>query len=113
MGKIWCYLIIISMLIVLPAGCSKLRDEQKPLYETITTSQQTYIYEKSVPRSARIETLKEGERLVVLQEPKNRWLQVRTPSGAIGWVETRDVLNHEHFEEWESLSKKIKGIEPQ
>src|SRR5438477_2177869 len=113
MSKIWYRLAIFFLLVVAGAGCKAIKRQQQILYETITVSPQTYVRESSTIRSQRLETLKEGERLAVLQEPKNRWLQVRTPSGMIGWIESRDALRREYFEEWDKLSKKLESQKAQ
>ncbi|MEW6734345.1 MAG: SH3 domain-containing protein [Acidobacteriota bacterium] len=113
MSKMWHKLIIFCLLLV-SVGCDTIKSESPILYETITTSRQTYVCNKPALRGAqRIETLKEGERIVVLQEPKNRWLQVRTPSGTIGWVESRDVLKRANFDEWQKLIKQMETLVPQ
>jgi hypothetical protein len=109
----WYRLAIFSLLIVLGMGCKAIQSEPEVLYETITVSKQTYVHEKPQLRSTRLETLKEGERLSVLLEPKNKWLQVRIPSGIIGWIESRDALRREYFDEWDKLSKKLEGQKPQ
>lgn len=108
-------LAILLLSVVALCACDRFNIKSEPsvLYETITISRQTYVYDKAVLRAQRLETLKEGERLQVLLEPKNRWLQVRTPSGMIGWIESRDALRQEYFQEWQQLSKQIEGKTPQ
>lgn len=110
------YLIIILLLVLsLSTGCSSLSKISEPemLFSSITLSPQTYIYERPVARSERIDTLKEGVSIEILQDPKNRWLKVRVPSGKIGWVESRDILRREYLEEWMQLKKRIENRELQ
>lgn len=110
------YLIIILLLILsLSTGCSSLSKISEPetLFTSITLSPQTYIYERPVARSERIDTLKEGVSIEILQDPKNRWLKVRVPSGKIGWVESRDILRREYLEEWLQLKNRVEKRELQ
>jgi uncharacterized protein YgiM (DUF1202 family) len=114
MSKIWYRLAIFFLLVVAGnTGCKSIKSNPEILYQTITISKQTYVHDKASLKSTRLETLREGERVAVLLEPKNKWLQIRTPSGVIGWVESRDALRREYFDEWENLSKKLEGQKPQ
>lgn len=110
------YIAIVFFLVLsLTIGCKSINKISEPsvLYKSITLSPQTYIYEQPVSRSQRVETLKEGESIEILQDPKNRWLKVRTSSGKMGWVESRDALRREYTEEWEQLKARIGKREPQ
>ncbi|MCS6885322.1 MAG: SH3 domain-containing protein [Blastocatellia bacterium] len=83
------------------------------LYKTITISKNNYVYERSDRRSNRIEVLKEGEYVAVIAAPGNRWLQIISPSGRIGWVESRDLLSRSDFEEWQKLAKSVEKMRVQ
>ncbi|MBL8149676.1 MAG: SH3 domain-containing protein [Blastocatellia bacterium] len=105
------FLILFSLLLF---GCNNVVNREPDiLYKTITTSKLTYIYEKAVFRSNRLGSIPEGQTISVLLEPKNRWLQIRTSSGLVGWIETRDVLTHSQYDEWQQLGKKIESLKPQ
>lgn len=104
---------LLVVLLFLLTGCKNLQPPAKVEYESIATSAQTYIYEQPNTRIERLETLKEGDKLVVLQDPKNKWLKVRTPSGKEGWVESRDVLKRQYLEEWQGLKKQLENKKPQ
>lgn len=106
--------IFILLLPLLTLACGTLKETEDPtLYETITTSRQSYIYEKPGLRTQRLETLKEGELIKVLLEPKNSWLKVRTPSGKTGWIESRDALRQSYYDEWMSLKTETAKLTPQ
>ncbi len=107
--------ILVFLVLSLSTGCKNINKISEPsvLYKSITLSPQTYIYDQPVSRSQRVETLKEGESIEILQDPKNRWLKVRISSGKTGWVESRDVLRREYIEEWEQLKTRIGKREPQ
>jgi SH3-like domain-containing protein len=100
---------LLFFLLLLTFGCNNIEKINEPdvLYKSITLSPQSYIYERPVARSERVEALKEGESVEVLQDPKNRWLKVKLPSGKIGWIESRDVLRREYLEEWNNLKDQI------
>jgi SH3-like domain-containing protein len=100
------YLLLLILLISLACNTLQSSTEQL-LYETITTSRQNHIYERPALRTARLETLKEGERIQVLQEPRNRWLKIRTATGKVGWIETRDVLKRDYFDQWQELAPQV------
>ncbi|KAF0217299.1 MAG: hypothetical protein FD167_5156, partial [bacterium] len=105
----------ILLFLFLTIGCNSINKINEPnvLYKSITLSPQSYIYEKPMARTQRIETLKEGESIEILQDPKNRWLKVRVPSGKIGWMESRDILRREYLEEWNQLKTRIGNRQPQ
>ncbi|MEW6731716.1 MAG: SH3 domain-containing protein [Acidobacteriota bacterium] len=104
---------ICLLLVILGTNCKLSKSDPTPLYKTITTSKQTYIRNSPTRRAKRLEKLSPGIHLLVLQDPKNRWLRVRTPSNTVGWVESRDLLKRKHFEEWQQLSKQIVNSKPQ
>lgn len=100
---------LLFLLFFLTFGCNSIEKISEPeaLYKSITLSPQSYIYERPVARGERVESLKEGESIEILQDPKNRWLKVKLPSGKIGWIESRDVLRREYIEEWNNLKTRI------
>ncbi|MBI4852207.1 MAG: SH3 domain-containing protein [Acidobacteria bacterium] len=106
---------LLFLLLFLTFGCNNLNKISEPevLYKSITLSPQSHIYERPVARTERLESLKEGENIEILQDPKNRWLKIRTPSGKIGWIESRDVLRKEYLEEWNNLRGRIDNRQPQ
>ena len=107
--------ILLFLFLSLTIGCNSIDKISEPdvLYKSITLSPQSYIYEKPIARTQRIETLKEGESIEILQDPKNRWLKVRVPSGKIGWLESRDALRREYIEELSQLKTRIGNRPPQ
>jgi SH3-like domain-containing protein len=104
--------LFLIFLLLLCESCISIRGETKVLYKTIVISKRTYVCEKPVRRAKRITVLKPGDYVFVLLE-SNRWRRVRTGAGIIGWVASRDLLKREQYREWEELSKKITGLEPQ
>lgn len=106
---------LLFLLLFLTFGCDSIEKISEPdvLYKSITLSPQSSIYERPVARGERVDTLKEGESIEILQDPKNRWLKVKLPSGKIGWIESRDVLRKEYLEEWNNLKTRIGNRQPQ
>lgn len=104
---------VISIILLVLAGCNNIQGTRPVLYKTITISKNNHLYERSDRRSSRLETLKEGEYVDVLAAPGNRWIQVSTSTGKIGWMESRDLLDRSDFEEWEQLAKKVEQMRPQ
>jgi SH3-like domain-containing protein len=101
-------LLLIFSTAIIGTACNRLQSSaEELLYETITTSRQNHIYERPALRTARLATIKEGERIQVLQEPRNRWLKIRTATGQVGWIETRDVLKRDYFDQWQELAPQI------
>src|SRR5688572_17862230 len=105
-------LMLICILALLLASCHHSEGEQKGLFTTITTSKQTYIYKKPTWQAERIETLIPGTDLLVLQTTNRRWVRVRTPSRQVGWVEKRDILSREYYQEWQQLARRIGNYRP-
>jgi hypothetical protein len=48
-------------------------------------------------------TLKQGERLQILQRTKHHWLKVRTASKLEGWIEEKNLVTQDMFEQFEKL----------
>lgn len=106
------FLTLIFLLTLLSASCHRSERAQPSLFNTITTSKQTYIYKSPSWQAERIETLIPGAKIEVLQTTNRRWVRVRTPSRQVGWVEKRDILSHENYQEWQSLARRIVNNRP-
>jgi hypothetical protein len=59
-----------------------------------------------------VEVLTAGERLQVLTRTAH-WIHVRAPSGQTGWVEIKDTLDADSYEQGGRLSKELSTLPPQ
>ncbi len=93
------------------AGCQRER-RQPPLGTGYVASSSVNLRDKLAQQQITITTLKQGEKLDVLQR-KRKWLQVRTASGVEGWIEDRNMVTQEVFDRFRQLQQKANALPPQ
>src|SRR6185437_14788425 len=52
-----------------------------------------------------------GEKLEVLEHGR-RFLKVKTPQGAVGWIEDHAAIDQSQFDEFQNLAKQHAGQQP-
>jgi len=77
--------------LVLLTGCSKGPPRAQPVGEAFVGPAILKIRSDIPPQSSAVATVKHGDRLEILQT-RRRFLRVRTPSGAEGWTDDRQLL---------------------
>lgn len=68
--------------------------------------------EEISPASKNIATAKHGEKLEILQV-RRRFVRVRTPSGQIGWTDSRSLLSARQMEELAELARRSRKLPSQ
>lgn len=63
-------------------------------------------------KSKVVATVKHGERLEVLQS-RRRFIQVRTPQGAVGWTDSRQLMTPEEMQRLRALADAGRGLPSQ
>lgn len=70
------------------------------------SAQQTFLRDRVATVYNKVATVKNGERLDVLERTTNkRFVHVRTTNGADGWVEQRSLVSEDVFQTFQKLAK--------
>jgi hypothetical protein len=85
------------------AGCGHFRAHPEDQYVYVI-AKQTYLRDRVAAVSNRTGEVNNGERLVVLERDR-RFVKVRTPSGAVGWLETRLTADQGIADQFEAMRK--------
>ncbi len=88
---------------VLLSGCSHLRSASSAEYVYVVVKQM-YLRDRVAVVANRVAEVKNGERLRVLQQIP-RFMKVKTPQGAVGWIEEHAVLDQSEFDQFQNLAK--------
>jgi hypothetical protein len=85
------------------SGCGHLRPSSSAEYVYVTVKQ-IYLRDRVAVVANRVAEVKNGERLTVLQHIP-RFLKVKTPNGAVGWIEEHAVIDQSEYDAFQNLSK--------
>lgn len=88
---------------VLLSGCSHFRSTSSAEYVYVTVKQM-YLRDRVAVVANRVAEVKNGERLRVLQHIP-RFMKVKTPQGAVGWIEEHAVIDQSEFDQFQNLAK--------
>lgn len=83
------------------SGCSRFRKHDGPSKYVYVTAKEATLRDRVAAVSNRTGTVENGEKLAVLERAR-RFIKVKTPSGAVGWIEeklTADQALADKFEE--------------
>jgi SH3-like domain-containing protein len=106
----WAFVLCAAVLLLASTGCSHLRpaSEQKYVYVSV---KQIYLRDRVAVVANRVAEVKNGERLTVVeQEP--RFLKVKTPDGAVGWVENHAVIDQSMYDQFLALARQHANQQP-
>ena len=91
-------------LVLAAAGCKGHRGRSHEA--AYVSAPQTFLRDRVATVYNKVATVKNGERLDVLERSTNRrFVHVRTASGADGWVEQRSLVGDEVFQAFQRLAK--------
>ncbi|MGC1783832.1 MAG: SH3 domain-containing protein [Acidobacteriaceae bacterium] len=91
-----------SLLIAL-AGCNRFRPGASADYVYVTVKQ-IYLRDRVAVVANHVAEVTNGERLKVI-EPGRRFMEVETPQGAVGWIESHAVIDQNEFDQFQNLAK--------
>ena len=92
-------------LVLCVAGCTRQKKRAAPIAEAYAGPISINLREEITPGSKTVAAVKHGEKLDVLQT-RRRFVRVRTPSGAEGWTDLRQLLTPAQMDELRDLSRK-------
>lgn len=108
MTAVWkrLWLASLSIALVLLSACDKKppQEEFRVIGEAFAGPATLGLRKDLTPRSPEIAQTKHGEKLELL-ERRRRFIRVRTPAGAIGWVDSRQLMTAEQIEKLQQLAK--------
>lgn len=94
--------VLLSMIGTL-AGCGHFHPGASADYVYVSVKQ-IYLRDRVAVVANRVTLVTNGERLRVLQ-PGRRFMQVKTPQGEVGWVESHAVIDQGQFDQFQNLAK--------
>ena len=97
-----CAALVVGVAVLL-TGCSHLRRSSSAEYVYVAVKQM-YLRDRVAVVANRVAEVKNGERLTVLQHIP-RFLKVKTPDGAEGWIEEHAVIDQNEYDAFQNLSK--------
>lgn len=106
------FVILVFALVLATAACKghggKVREA------TYVSAPQTFLRDRVATVYNKVATVKNGERLDVLERTTNkRFVHVRTADGSDGWVEQRSLVGEDVFQAFQKLAKENAGAPEQ
>lgn len=98
------------IVVIILDGCSHFRPTPTAEYVYVTVKQM-YLRDRVAVVANRVAEVKNGERLKVLQQIP-RFMEVKTPQGAVGWIEDHSVIDQSEFDDFQNLAKQHAGQIP-
>lgn len=102
-GKSTVRAALVFCLVAMLSGCSRFRPASSAEYVYVSVKQM-YLRDRVAVVANRVAEVKNGERLTVLQQIP-RFLKVKTPDGAVGWLEEHAVIDQSEYDAFQNLSK--------
>jgi hypothetical protein len=90
-------------LLTAAAGCGHFHPGASADYVYVSVKQ-IYLRDRVAVVANHVALVTNGERLRLLQ-PGRRFMQVKTPQGEVGWVESHAVIDQAQFDQFQNLAK--------
>ena len=97
---------------LLLASCSSEPERERSIGEAFAGPATLSLHKEIDPKSAVVGTAHHGDRLEITEQHR-RWYKVRTPAGATGWTEDRDLLDTAQMNRLKDLAKETAGLPSQ
>lgn len=97
---------------LLLAGCSSAPEPDPAIGSAFAGPSTLNLHKEIDPKSAVVGTARHGEKLEITAQ-RRRWYKVRTPEGATGWTEDRELLDTAQMERLNALEKETSGLPSQ
>lgn len=94
------------------SGCKKTADNAPAIGSAFAGPVELKLREEISPASKTVATAKHGEKVDILQV-RRRFVRVRTPSGKIGWTDSRSLLSNRQMEGLRELAERSAKLPPQ
>lgn len=104
--------ITVALLLVTIAGCDAGKKGPPAIGEAYVGAATLNLRQDLAPKSPVVGTVKHGEHLEVVSI-RRRFVRVRTPAGAIGWTDSRQLLSTGQMEELRRLAESAGRLQSQ
>lgn len=99
-----------TLAFLLLSGCSHFHSRSSAEYVYVVVKQ-AYLRDRVAVVANRVAEVTNGERLEVVEHGR-RFLNVRTPQGAAGWIEEHAVIDQNEFDTFQALTKRYAAQQP-
>jgi hypothetical protein len=103
----------VAALLLILAACSNRPPRAASLGEAYVGPAELKIRSDIPLESSTVATVRHGDRLEILQQRRNVFLRVRTPSGAEGWTDARQLLGARDMAGLRELAERARGMPSQ
>jgi hypothetical protein len=109
--RFWLRLLPVCLVLALLGACGS-EERDKVIGEGYIGSPTAGLRDRLGPAGSSTAILKAGDHVHILQR-RRRWVRVRTPAGAEGWLEERHIIPRGLYEQAQGLVKSSAGLPPQ
>lgn len=101
-GSVCCFAVLLA-LGVLAVGCGRFSLKPPKQYVYVSVKEM-YLRDRLAAVAERVEKVVNGERLQIVSQDR-RFYRVRTPDGKVGWIDDREVIDQQTYDQFLALAK--------